>query len=332
MKLHHFTAGSAFILLITAAFFSVNGLIYLFSGAAVAVGIMATALEIAKVIVASFLNRRWKKINLIMKFYLSFAVFILMLITSIGIYGYLSNAYQKVSNLNEKIELKKELKMSSISLTEEKLSILNFRFKSISNRMKVLNDMRKIHEERVSRMTETFNNRRIAEARQDIISANEEIKEKEKEMKEILSEIETENNKIMKLKVENIENEKELANVDVGPLKYISKIMGISMDKVVFILILTLIFVFDPLAMILVIATNSMLKKDEETEDKKQKEKPKDEKTKRKYIHTKAYIEKKKILDAAKAKRKAEQDMDELNKKLDKVKKENNKKLAAAFQ
>src|SRR6185437_14634166 len=90
-----FTAGT--VSLVGAAF-SISGLAKLFSGAPLAVMIMAGALEFAKMVSASFLHTNWKRLHIIMRFYMCCAVAILMSITSLGIFGYLSYAYQNTSS------------------------------------------------------------------------------------------------------------------------------------------------------------------------------------------------------------------------------------------
>ena len=106
---------SAAVVSITGAFFSISGLTKLFSGAPIAVMVMAGALELAKMVSASFLHRNWSQMHFIMKFYLSLAVGILMCITSLGIFGYLSFAYQNTS-----MELKNTLVRIDFLQSEER--------------------------------------------------------------------------------------------------------------------------------------------------------------------------------------------------------------------
>ena len=82
----------------SAAYYSVYGISKLFSAAAISVAIMAGTLEASKLIAATYLHRYWKKINFLFKLYLTSAVLILMIITSIGIYGFLTAAYQTTAN------------------------------------------------------------------------------------------------------------------------------------------------------------------------------------------------------------------------------------------
>ena len=93
--LKYLVALSAILIAGSAAYFSITGLGILFSGAAVAVMVMAGSLEFAKLVSATYLKQRWDEIKGFNKWYLSSAVGILMLITSAGIFGYLSNALQQ---------------------------------------------------------------------------------------------------------------------------------------------------------------------------------------------------------------------------------------------
>ena len=88
----------------SAAFYSVFGLSKLFAGASLQVIIMAGSLEFAKLVVASLLYQYWDTINKVLRAYLAIAVFILMVITSGGIYGFLSGAYQETATQSELLD------------------------------------------------------------------------------------------------------------------------------------------------------------------------------------------------------------------------------------
>src|SRR6056300_864953 len=79
----------------SAAFYSVSGLSKLFAGASFEVIVMATSLEVAKLVIASLLYQYWGKLNKLLRTYLTIAAVVLVLITSMGIYGFLSAAYQE---------------------------------------------------------------------------------------------------------------------------------------------------------------------------------------------------------------------------------------------
>ena len=116
----------------SAVFYSVYGLSKLFAGASTQVIIMAGSLEIAKLVVASLLYQYWNEINKFLRFYLTLACIILMFITSAGIYGYLSGAYQATATQSEivgkelaVIEMKRErFEEKKLNLEMKKLNLL----------------------------------------------------------------------------------------------------------------------------------------------------------------------------------------------------------------
>ena len=124
---------SSLTLAVSAAYYSVFGISKLFSAQAIAVAIMAGALEAAKLITATYLHRYWKYLNLLFKTYLTSAVVILMFITSLGIYGFLTSAYQTTANdlfIMDKqiavIEMKKQRFQDQLNgYTNEKVMLAN---------------------------------------------------------------------------------------------------------------------------------------------------------------------------------------------------------------
>ena len=245
-----------------AAFFSITGLSKLFGGARTEVIIMASALEFAKLVTASFLHRYWKTLPGAMKVYLSIGVITVMIITSLGIYGFLSNAYSttsgKLQNLDAQIELvgqKKTIVTSEISRIQESKDLK-------SSRVKSLTDLRSKQETRVDSL---YNRKQSSTAKR----VENQIEQANKEMILVNVEIDTLNNQIQrkyaeisKLDMEVLDLKNSDVNGEVGPLKYIAKLTGKDMDSVVNIFIMLLIFVFDPLAVSLVIATNISIEKE----------------------------------------------------------------------
>jgi len=243
-----------------AAFFSIKGLIVLFSGSALAIGIMASSLEVGKLVAASFLHARWKKINLLLKLYLCIAVFVLMCITSLGIFGFLTGAYQvhsaKVGTFDTKIA----------ALATEKTSIEEA-MAEYSGRIKTLTEVRATQEQRV----QAAGNYKAPrdQAYKAIAEANEEIQKKEED--------------VSKGRARAIELEKEMAELkislntttDVGSFKFIADALNTDVDTSVRYFIFALIAVFDPLALSLVLAWNNLLenrgaaKKKEDVEPEK---------------------------------------------------------------
>lgn len=237
----------------TAAYFSVWGLSQLFAGASLAVIIMASVLEVGKVIITTALHTYWSNLNRGLKVYLTTAVVILMIITSAGIYGFLSNAYQKTAN-----EL--EIHEGEINVLVTKKDAFQA---SIDENKRLITDKVNEKEETSNRLNKRIDNIDFTKGNQsrraDIATA-----EGNKRLNTISSEIDVLNAKnsvlldsVNKYNVEVLElkSGSKIAG-EVGPLKYISELTGTPMANVVNYLILLLIFVFDPLAIALVLATN----------------------------------------------------------------------------
>ena len=212
------------------AYFSVTGLAHLFSGAQGAVMVMAGALEGSKLIAAGFLHHNWKSLNVLLRTYLTVAVMVLMMITSLGIFGYLSNAYQKSSL---------DIKNSAIGETT-----LRAELERTSLEQKRL--QRQIDDIPLSRV-----NRRSS-LQKDLEPEFRRLRAKETELNEKLS--------------SHLEK-KNSYQAEVGPLVYVAESFGMTMDQVAKWFILIFVSVFDPLAICLVFAVSWSLKKDEKEEE-----------------------------------------------------------------
>ena len=225
---------SALLIAGSAAFFSVFGLSKLFAGAQFAVIIMASSLEFGKLVAASFLYRYWDKINFLQKFYMSSATVILILITSAGIFGFLSNAYQGAT-----VEFEKE--STALIFKEDRLEQLQ-------------EDKVYLKEELDIAIKELPDNFRTArrKLREDY---QPQITEINKQMIELKGEIGT-------LKTALVQT-----GVDVGPVIYLARTFDTDVDTVVKFFIFVLIFVFDPMAVMFVISYNVALQYTEEEED-----------------------------------------------------------------
>lgn len=237
-----------------AGYFSVWGLSQLFAGASTAVIIMATGLEVGKIVTTTALHRYWKKIAGGLKVYLTISVVVLMIITSAGIYGFLSNAYQKTAN-------KLEIQNGQVAVLTGKKDLFQKNIddnqKIIEQKNKRIDQLSELRKTQESRLDGASNNRGRNGARADIQGSNVEIQKLTSDIdalnikNSILSDsISKYNTKVLELNANS-----EVA-AEVGPLKYISELTGTSMAKVVNFLILLLIFVFDPLAVALVLMTN----------------------------------------------------------------------------
>lgn len=242
----------------TAAYFSIFGLSKLFYGAGLGVIILATVLELSKLVTVSYVYRYWEIISKWFRFYLVSGVVIIMLITSLGIYGFLTSAYQKSSN-------KIELRDSQIKIAENKKSLfvaqLDRLNKSIETDDSRINKMSDIRNQQESRISNLYNNKSTSSARrtegqisstdEQIKAINQNITDKMKQTGSINDSISYYDQKILEYKTSDVTSE-------VGPLKYLSDLTGYPMNKVVNILVLLIIFVFDPMAISLLIAVNQL--------------------------------------------------------------------------
>lgn len=245
---------SALFISAVAAYYSIVGLTTLFSGAVLAITVMGIALELGKIVTATWLHKNWDIAPTLLKTYLTTAVFVLMLITSMGIFGYLSKAH-----LTE---------VGSISKTETSLSTIEFKIeqkeKLISQEKGSIASAEKVLEQLDASMDEYF--------KRGIISkALKERKIQEPERAEMKLIVDTANKKISEINEEigaltseqfDLKQEVKNFEVEVGPIKYLAdliygeeKAKGL-LDETIRYVILLLIFVFDPLAILMIIAAN----------------------------------------------------------------------------
>ena len=236
---------SALIIAGCAAFFSVTGLGVLFSGASTAVMIMAGALEFAKLVAATYLKQKWDDIRGFNKWYLVTAVGVIMLITSAGIFGYLSNAFQQQNLKLGQIE--REISVFQTQITTNESEINRFTAQ-ITN----LQQIRNSQEANISKIIE----RNGSTSRLSTM-----VRNADKEISAISVKINTlteKNNKnyeeINKIKNNNIETERE-----VGGFRFVAEMFGVELKKVVKFFIFLIVVVFDPLAIALIIAFNGMI-------------------------------------------------------------------------
>lgn len=236
---------SALIIAGCAAFFSVTGLGVLFSGASTAVMIMAGSLEFAKLVAATYLKQKWDEIKGFNKWYLVTAVGVIMLITSAGIFGYLSNAFQQQNLKLGQIE--REISVFQTQITTNESEINRFTAQ-ITN----LQQIRNSQEANISKIIE----RNGSTSRLSTM-----VRNADKEISVISVKINTlteKNNKnyeeINKIKNNNIETERE-----VGGFRFVAEMFGVELKKVVKFFIFLIVVVFDPLAIALIIAFNGMI-------------------------------------------------------------------------
>lgn len=257
-KFHYLLAFSAFILSVSAAYFSITGLAKLFNGAYWSVIIMASGLELAKLVALSFLYRYWNKINAVFKSYLMIGIFILMVITSAGIYGFLSSAYSvtadKLGNINTESEFLEKRKQSFAG-NNDRIKLL---IDNKSNRINSLTSLRVSQESRIDTLYKKGLISGVKKTEKIINNANTEIEKLTAQIDDLNKSIQSNLDSISKIEIKIIDVNKNDVKGEIGSLKYIASLTGKSVDKVVNFFILLLIFVFDPLAIALVIATNKV--------------------------------------------------------------------------
>ena len=222
-----------------AAYFSVLGIATLFSGHFIQVLIMASSLEIGKIVATSFLYRYWHKTALFLKAYLLVAVLILMGITSMGIFGYLSSGYQVNAGKTELIDNKAAL------IVQQKDNVTR-EIEQINSRIDTLNAARKTQEERLPSMS------RLAAkpVYEDMARSAEEIKRLTTRIQELQTLVFEKDNELIALNSESNEVH------DIGTFKFVAESVGLPLDTVVKLFIVIIVCVFDPLAIALILAYN----------------------------------------------------------------------------
>jgi hypothetical protein len=260
----------------SAAFYSVYGLGKMFAGATLEVMILAGSLEFAKLVTASLLYQYWKALNKVLKVYLLIATLVLIGVTSAGIYGFLSSAYQetafKLENQGQVVSLLDQEK----TVVEGELRTYQSQLEQKNNRVTQLTTVRTGLQ--TSQDALINQNRSTSSIRQQIKDVEAEIKRIDEEVQVINDSISSKNRKISSIELEKLEisSNEDIAK-EIGPLKYIAGLTGKPVDVVVNWYILVLMLVFDPLAIALVIAANfafEKAKEEKEIVEKKLKEEP----------------------------------------------------------
>lgn len=257
-----------------AAFFSIIGIGMLFSGSAIASMIMASSLEIGKLVATTFLYRYWKKSQILLKTYLILAVLALMFITSLGIFGYLTSAYQQSA-------IENKLSEEKIVYIQDQKKMFDDKINNSKKRIENITKLRTSQEERLNEsMTNVIISRNPIQLAQIQQSTKEFIDKSEKD-------IENENNKIQ-LSIDEMQKlDKQISDIklqgsgkkDLQTFKFVADEFGVDINKVVKWFIICLISVFDPLAICLLLAYNTTLGDVIYVKDVVKKEEPKNEPT-----------------------------------------------------
>ena len=250
-----FIALSALSVSVSAAFYSVSGLSKLFAGASFEVIIMAGSLEVAKLVIASLLYQYWDTLNKYLRTYLTVATVVLVLITSMGIYGFLSAAYQDTyrqltvkENQTAFLEQKKQFYENDVFRYDEELKRISSNISTLSNARSQSIQVRDTSVAGGVRTTISTSELRMAAKR---IEVEEENRKNVQRKREVVAD----SLQKYQLAILELDNNTEVAG-ELGPLQYLSGLTGTPMDKIINILLLVIIFVFDPLAISLVVAAN----------------------------------------------------------------------------
>ena len=251
---------SAVLIAGTAAYFSVTGLGVLFSGAAIAVMVMAGSLEFAKLVTATYLKQKWTEIKGFNKWYLSFAVAVLMLITSAGIFGYLSNAFQQQNLKLDQVE--REISVYQNQITKNDGEIARYTTQ-LTNQQNIRNSQESNLSKQIDKDKST------ARVTQMIRTADKEISSISNRIDELTKQNNVALDSINAIKNNNISIERE-----VGGFRFVAESFGVELNSVVKFFIILIVIVFDPLAIALVIAFNQLMMNRRKEEDEEVISKP----------------------------------------------------------
>jgi hypothetical protein len=231
-----------------AAYYSIVGLTTLFAGSFWSIVIMGSVLEVGKLVSISWLYNNWNHATKLVKAYLIFAILVLMLITSMGIFGFLSKAH-----------IDQQLKMN----TGVSNNLADLKFRASAAEAKI-----KDFDKQISALDDAVTKLNDKGQAKDSLAANA----KNKASRDVLVQQKAEyEEKLAVINKERIGHESEFKKIEaeVGPIKYISELFyGESdekvLEKAVRIVIMIIICVFDPLAILLLIAFNVSMEKHRE--------------------------------------------------------------------
>jgi len=270
--LPYLTALAALTLAGSAAFYSVFGLSKFYAGAATAVIIMGIAIEASKLIATSVLHQYHKMLSLPIKIYLSFAILVSMTITSAGIYGFLISAYQETA-------FKMDIEDQVIGAEKNRLIVFEQELNNLDSERSMLSDNISKANTNILKLSEGLSNNVVQYTNADgnvITTQSSSTRKILKEQSQTQSDyrdtlvvkrdklatnIKTANDSInaINIRVLQLKTNSDIAG-EIGPLKYLSELTGVSMNRVVNWFTILLIIIFDPLAVALVVVLNNIMK------------------------------------------------------------------------
>lgn len=269
----YFILLSALLISVCAAWFSVSGISKLFVGASIAAMVMAIALEVGKLVAVSFVYRFWEEIGRALKYYMLVGAIVLSIITSLGIYGYLSAAYATAA--------------VDFSTRQNEVTLLTTQQGSLNTTLESNNSRVRNNDERIQQL-QRF--RAQQEVRLDslmgkpgFLTQQGIVRQADVDIRRIQQEnrtLEQENRGLLRQR-DSLESRKivqgNAASTDskIGTFWYISQTLGIPLDSIVKWFVLAIVVVFDPMAVALIVAFNYLVKRDP-SKDKKKVEKKED--------------------------------------------------------
>jgi len=273
---------SAFTLAGCAAFFSVKGIALLFAASFWSVALMAGTLELAKLISASYLYRYWKDINKILKNYMLAAVILLMAITSLGIFGFLSDAFQR--NFSQY-----SLNLNKINSLKNQQAFITSQIDFNKNKLKDLIELQKTYQSSLdnavnqdvtttkttsgglfsSGKTEKVTDQKLLDSKNKIVETSQQnINSLFTQISTVSSDLQNQEKQNSDISQEIIKLESDNTKGEIGTFKFVAEAFRVNIETAVRIFIILIVIVFDPLAVCLVIAYNSLTKKEEKIEQK----------------------------------------------------------------
>lgn len=236
-----------------SAYYAVMGLVAIFAAAAIPIAVMGTLLEVSKLTVASWLYRSWKEIPVLMKSYFMVALIVLMLLTSMGIFGFLSKAHLDQAVPTGDSVAKLEIIDDKINTQRENINVARTTISQLD------------------RQVEETLNRTASDTTSSGVSRSVAIRRNQaSERSSLAKSIEASQTEIARLTQERIPLAQEVRKIEaeVGPIKYIAALIygetndASLLESAVRIVTLMIVFVFDPLAVLLLVAANWQLKRD----------------------------------------------------------------------
>ena len=269
---------SAFLLASCSGFFSIKGIALLFAASFWSVAIMAGSLECAKLVCTSYLYRYWSDINKSIKFYMLSATLLLMLITSLGVFGFLSDAFQR--NFSQY-----SLNVNKIQALKSQQTFFASQVDFNKNKLKDLIELQKTYQSSLdsavkqdvtttktttgglfsSGKTEKVTDSKLLDSRNKIVEGSQQnINSLFNQIQIVTIELSSLETKTSQIAQEIIGLEADNTKGEIGTFKFVSEAFGMKIENAVRLFIILIVIVFDPLAVALIIGFNNILKKEKE--------------------------------------------------------------------